>query len=230
MQDRADVAEGLMRRDERRKDTLGAVAVHGLDDAPPPGARLGRVEHAQANPVAQEARSGRAAHRKGDTPVPGALDLGPPVEVHGATLVMRQEANLERSRLGCNLEIPDLVRDRGPALGAQREVDAAQDLALAEADPAQLAAVEDEPQRPGAERNRDLGRVVNGDRILRGGAGHRSPPVLCGAETYQAGAPLSTPLLEPWTLSRRILSVACSKSTNERHRRSASLSRSRWRL
>ena len=50
-------------------------------------------------------------------------------------------------------------------------VDAAQDLSFAEADPAQLAAIEDEPERPRAERDRELRRRVD---VSGPGRGFRS--------------------------------------------------------
>ena len=179
VQDRAHVAERLVRRDTRRKRALGAVAVDQLDDARTAGARLDRMQHAQPEPVAQEARAGRAAGslnsmRPSARPQIAAF----PRVADGAPRVPCHEADPERVGLGLDHEILELGGHGDPALAAQAEVDAAQYLALPEPDPAQLAAIEHHPQRSRAQRNRERGggRCVNRYRILRAGAGHPSPP------------------------------------------------------
>ena len=77
MQDRTHVAEGLIGRDERREDTLGAIAVHVLDDAALPRARLRGVQHAEPDPVAEESGAGRALRAELDAAVGGAPVMRP---------------------------------------------------------------------------------------------------------------------------------------------------------
>ena len=125
---------------------------------------------------------------------------------------MCEEADLERGGLRLDLEVPDRVGDRGPALGAQREVDAASTSRSPRRIQRSSPRSKTSAQRPGAERNRERGRVVNGDRILRGGAGHPSPPLLCGAERIRTTPPLSMPLLGTSEPPFDDPPVACSKS------------------
>ena len=120
-------------------------------------------------------------------PSASALDAALPVEAHAAAAVAGHEADAEGLGLGLDLEVLERGRHRGPALLAHGHVDAAQDLALAEPDPAQLAAVEDEPQRPRAQRDRELGGRVDvsgAGRGVRLGSMPRSPTEL-RAGTYQ---------------------------------------------
>ena len=189
----------------RGEGALGAVAVDRLDDAGPPGARLDRVEHAEADAVAQEARAGLALHGELDAPVGTPADSTLPGVLHGPALVACAEANPERGGLGLDLEALELGRDRDPVLGAEREVDGAQHLALAEPDPAQRPAVEDEAQRSRAQRNREL--RCFGYRILGAGAGHPSPPHQ-PPRTYQDERPLSTVATEAG--NREAAFVVCS--------------------
>ncbi len=183
VEDRAHVPERLVGRDESREGLLEPVAVRRLDDARPARALLGRVQHAEADAVAAERRARGPGHAEGDAAVLPALDEAHPVEAHAAPAVQGTEADPEGLGLGLDLEVLELGGNGGPALLAHRDVDAAQDLALAEPDPPQLAAVEDEPQGAGAERDRELGRGVDvsGRGVRRFGSHRRSGRNVSGA-------------------------------------------------
>jgi hypothetical protein len=118
---------------------------YGLDDAFPTGAPLGRVQDAQADAVAAERRARRAVHPEGDAAVGAALDAPVPVEADEAEAVTGPEPDPERLGLGLDLEVVEHGGDGEPGLVPHGRVDPAQDLALPQPYPAQLAAVEDEP-------------------------------------------------------------------------------------
>ena len=105
------------------------------------------------------------------------------------------EADPEGLGLRLDLEVLELGGHGGPALLADGHVEAPQDLSFAEADPAQLAAIEHEPQRPRAQRHREI-RAPRG-RQLPGVASLPGPSSITRAETYQEGGTVVQGTLPP---------------------------------
>ena len=178
VRDRAQAEERLVRRDEPREDACPPLAVDGLDRAGTAGARGRRMQHAEADPVAEERRAGAAVERVDDAAVGAALDPALPVEGDRPATVTRDEMDAERLGIGLDRQVLDLAGHGRPARLTQREVDPAQHLALAEPDPAQLATIEDDAQRTRTQRDGEpRSRVdLRGGRGLRALVRHRDTP------------------------------------------------------
>ena len=113
--------------------------------------QLHRMEDAPADPVPEEALARHAIHRRGDDAVGGARDRSLPFEIDVVADVLRDEAHREPVVVPIQLIAEEPGLDRVPVAVADRGVEAEHDRVVAQLHVAQVAALQDRRQRPGAQ-------------------------------------------------------------------------------
>ena len=153
-----DLLEGLMRRNVTRKSSLLQRAIDPLDRARLARAFQDRMEDANPDPIAQKGRARLAIEDKRDPPRRLALNLAAPGEINRALPPLHVKRQVKRCGVEFCLEVGHSGWNRPPILIADRRVNAADHLVVAQAHGAKEADVRLENRgqwsRPQTERRR----------------------------------------------------------------------------
>ena len=157
------------------KRSSARLAVGGRHADPRAGQRRQRVQQAQADAVALEGRVGDAVEGERQRAVGGALDGRVPGERHGVVPVLGAVAAAERVGAASSANPDEARRNRAPGVVAHRAVDAPHHFAPADVDVADVAGLDDQRQRAGAD-GQALGqrRVAAVDEAGRGAGVERA--------------------------------------------------------